>query len=334
VIPIQTTMTPIKFFSIPLLGTIATLVVMPPTFALNPEQIDAFASQTTVLIARNLKEGDIEAKREFDPGSGVIISHNGNTYYALTNLHVAEHEDWYGIRTADGEVHPVNNIDSPQTIHRFGIFQGSLGDSYRPIKGFDLALIKFESEHNYPVATIGNPDLLKPGDAIFVSGWPNPEDTNARRQRISSSGLMSISVNTPSPDGGYSVLYNSPTQRGMSGGPVFNINGEVVGIHGRGRRREEIYCVDAQLNIDNSCGIKSTDFINQAEYAQLNMTLNHNPPSRKDIILGMVNKDNADVIDDIYSMFTELDKLKENVGNLEKRMNDLEEKRRKSSNSF
>lgn len=300
---------------------------MPNALALTTEQLDAFASQTTVLIAPNLKKGDIEARQEFDPGSGVIIARSGTTYYALTNLHVVEHTDLHGVRTADGEVHVVDPIDDPSAIVRFGTFQGSLAASYRSISGFDLAVVKFESDRNYPVAPITNQEPHQ-GETVFVSGWPNPEDQSTRRQRVSSQGLVSVVVGTPSPDGGYSILYSNSTRRGMSGGPVFNINGEVVGIHGRGRKQGDVYCIDPQISIDNSCGIRTIDIINQADFAQLNLAFNYSPPNLSTIAVGMVTKSTADVVEDMYGLFTDLGKLKSRVTNLEERLRILKERRR------
>lgn len=293
-----------------LLGT-TTVLAMSMTasksLALTPPEIDKFASQTTVVIARGLKRGDIEEKREFDPGSGVIIAHKGTTYYALTNLHVVEHEsDVYGVRTADGDVHVVDSVKNPLNIVRFGRFEGALG-SYRSINGFDLAVVRFESNRKYPVAPVGSADKIKPGDSVYISGWPNPNDLSARRQRISSSGNVKQIVSVPFTDGGYNILYDNNTKRGMSGGPVFNQDGEVVGIHGRGRKQADLYCIDPELNVNNSCGIQTIYFINQAEAANLNLALNHSPVTPSVIAAETVNKDKADVIEDIYALFSSLE---------------------------
>lgn len=41
-------------------------------------------------------------------------------------------------------------------------------------------------------------------------------------------------------ENGYAIVYTSVTRAGMSGGPVFDVSGRVVGIHGRGDREESI----------------------------------------------------------------------------------------------
>ncbi|MGL5925797.1 MAG: hypothetical protein ACRC32_23115, partial [Chroococcidiopsis sp.] len=67
---------------------------------LNQTEIDAIASQTTVVVGQDLQKGDVEARREFNPGSGVIIAKRGNIYYVATNLHVVRGRGgFYGVRT-------------------------------------------------------------------------------------------------------------------------------------------------------------------------------------------------------------------------------------------
>lgn len=50
---------------------------------MTPEEIDLIASQTTVVIAQGLEKEAIEAGEEWNPGSGVLVSRDGNNY-ALT----------------------------------------------------------------------------------------------------------------------------------------------------------------------------------------------------------------------------------------------------------
>jgi serine protease Do len=288
--------------AIALTGTIAAVVVAIPLTsaqALTEEQVDAVASQTTVVIAQGLQKGDIEAREEWNPGSGAIVAHRGNTYYVLTALHVVRTRDVvYGIRTSDGEVHIV---DTNKNIHWLGEEEGEFGDH---IDGLDLAIIEFESNFDYPTTVMGSSSELQPGDSLYVSGWPNPEDDTARRVRQTVDGKLTAIFFQPSADGGYSLLYDNPTQRGMSGGPVFNARGELVGIHGRGKAQQENYCIDPQLSTDNSCGMQTLHFIKQATLDGLNLTYEAPPVDPEIIEAGLRNQDNADVIEDIYETFT------------------------------
>lgn len=290
-----------------LLGIATTILALAlPLMAEGPrlseKEIDAVASQTTVVIAQGLQKGDIEARKEWNPGSGVIVARRNQTYYVLTALHVVRtREVIYGVRTSDGEVHFVDDVKTQENIYPFGAEEGELGEK---IQGFDMAIIKFESERKYPVAIMGNSAQLKKGDRVYISGWPNPEDESARRERILSAGQLNEIINPPWSDGGYSLLYNNQTRRGMSGGPVFNAAGELIGIHGRGRAQKESYCIDPTLSASNSCGMQTIHFIKQAEAARMQLTFAPPPVPKQLIAAGMKDRKTADVIENIYEAFT------------------------------
>lgn len=281
-----------------LLATVLSLGLSPLAKALSPEDIDAIASQTTVVIGQGLQKGDIEARQEWIPGSGVIIARQGNIYYALTALHVVRTRTVYGVRTNDGEVSVVDN-SAGATIN----YLGEGGGPKETINGFDLSVVKFESHNNYPVATVSR-KAIQSGEPIYVSGWPSPENESVTRTRRTSEGQLQLIAAQPFNDGGYSLLYSSKTRPGMSGGPVFNGAGEVVGIHGRGLRQGNEYCVDSELNRNNSCGMQMIHFLSQAESRNLNLAFNFEPFTPRFIQEGKSKKGKADFIADIYKLFT------------------------------
>ena len=308
--------------------------------ALTYDQVDAIASQVTVVIAQGLQLGDIEARQEWNPGSGVLVAHEGDMYYALTALHVVRTRGTvYGIRTNDGEVHIVDDVDETDYIMPLGSERGEFGET---ISGLDLALVKFRSDRDYPVATMGDSSRMEPGDRLVISGWPNPDDAVARRQRQSVNGQLTAVLNRPSFDGGYSFLYNNGTRRGMSGGPVLNVAGELVGIHGRGRgagnncgdeageelgdrspppstpsepgmRRVSLRFPPSPPSVgeprlvspeDNSCGMQTVHFITAAETLTISLDYADPPVDEALIDAGLASRDRADVIDDIYELFS------------------------------
>jgi serine protease Do len=194
---------------------------------LRPEDIEVLASRTTVVIAQGLQTGEVEAGTAFNSGSGVIVAKSGKTYYVATNLHVVQRDTTYGIRTYDGEIHAVTQYDEAFGIQRLGI---EINDDQ--IQGFDLAIITFKSNQDYPLVGI---NLLQPvakGDETFVSGWPQSLQNQPMYRQFSPGNV--VDIQPPSQDGGYGLLYSSATAIGMSGGPVFNEQGQVIGIHGRG----------------------------------------------------------------------------------------------------
>ncbi len=293
-----------------LLATTAALAIAIPLMAsssLAPEQVNAIASQTTVIIGQGLQEGDIEARQEWNPGSGVIVARDGNIYSVLTALHVVRtREVVYGVRTSDGKVHVVDDVDTQSNIIALGEEQGELGET---IEGLDLAIVTFKSNLDYPIAVMGESDPIHRGEPVYISGWPNPDDESARRVREFQEGNLTDIANPPSVDGGYSLLYTNETKRGMSGGPVFNQDGELVGIHGRGRAQEERYCVDRELSQNNSCGIQTLHFIDRVQREGLVLAFASPPIDPAVIVHGMANMEEADTIEDIYKDFTFLRSL-------------------------
>jgi serine protease Do len=226
---------------------------------LSDAEVNNVAQHVTVIIAEGLQEGDVEAKKEFNPGSGFIVAKLGNTYFAATNLHVALRPDSiYGIRTYDGKVHFSANGKGSSNLSKNGItsfpiiYFGESGQDGK-IKGFDLAVVGFQSDRDYPVAKVNLGDFNK-NDRTFVFGWPDPGDRSPRRTCRFSPGNLHEILNPPNPNGGYGLLYSSETYIGMSGGPVFNDRGEIIGIHGRGK----------EPNIPFNQGIKANDLRSEA----------------------------------------------------------------------
>jgi serine protease Do len=150
-------------------------------------------------------------------GSGVIIAKQGNIYTVLTTNHVvASLAQEYSIRT-----HLEKNYRAIR-IQR-------LPKNDRDI---DLALVQFQSREQYPVAPMGESERAVVGSSIYVAGYPLPIAFGSERKLEFTGGIVSSRLDRRS--SGYGLRYQAVTRRGMSGGPVFDADGRVVGIHGQG----------------------------------------------------------------------------------------------------
>jgi tetratricopeptide (TPR) repeat protein len=171
-------------------------------------QIAELAKPRTVRIDNN--------DNPLSGGSGVIIGKQGNKYIVLTANHVVKRGDFkYNILTITGKKYPAAEIKR---------LAKNKDDT-------DLAVIEFTSSEAYPLATIGNSDLAGELAKIYVAGYPVPgkDFGNERDYTIVPGSIISRPASRPR---GYTMRYQAVTRGGMSGGPVFDAGGRVVGIHG------------------------------------------------------------------------------------------------------
>jgi S1-C subfamily serine protease len=148
-------------------------------------------------------------------GSGVVISPDG---YALTNYHV---------------VRPCGNA------MKCGMADGRVYDAV--IVGVDptgdVALIKLFGRDDFPHAELGDSDLVQPGDWAFAMG--NPFLLATDFQPTVSYGIISGVHRYQYPAGTLleyadCIQTDAAINPGNSGGPLFNAQGKLIGINGRG----------------------------------------------------------------------------------------------------
>ncbi|HAT13467.1 MAG TPA: peptidase S1 [Microcoleaceae bacterium UBA10368] len=161
-------------------------------------------------------------------GSGVIIAKQGNIYTVLTANHVvASLAQEYSIRT---------HLEKNYTAIRIQRLPKNDRD-------LDLALMQFQSREQYPVAPMGESERAVVGSTIYVAGYPLPIASGFERKLEFTTGIISSRLDRAS--SGYGLRYQAVTRRGMSGGPVFDADGKIVGIHGQG---DTVGTIMSQLN--------------------------------------------------------------------------------------
>src|ERR1700675_1948744 len=135
-------------------------------------------------------------------GSGFFISPDG---YAVTNNHVVDGADKVEVTADDGKVYKAKVIGTdPRT---------------------DVALIKVEGGSNFPFAKLSD---TKPriGDWVLAVGNPFGLGGTVTAGIVSASGRDIR--NGPYDD---FIQIDAPVNKGNSGGPAFNTEGEVMGVN-------------------------------------------------------------------------------------------------------
>jgi serine protease Do len=162
-------------------------------------------------------------------GSGTIIKQQNNKYEVITNSHVIRVSNPpYRIQTPDGKFHDAQVI----------------ADTTK--KSWDLAFLTFEpAGQSYETASVGNSTLLKIGDYVFAAGFPGNNQTKTvgeiekDRQNITDEVGFSFTIGRvslvleQSLTAGYQIGSNNTIQKGMSGGPLLNEQGQLIGINGK-----------------------------------------------------------------------------------------------------
>lgn len=135
-------------------------------------------------------------------GSGFVISEDG---FVVTNNHVIEGADEILIEFFEGQELPAKVIGTdPNT---------------------DIALLKVEAETPLSFVTFGDSDIARVGDWVMAMGNPLGQGFSV------SAGI--VSARNRALSGSYDdyIQTDAAINRGNSGGPLFNMDGQVVGVN-------------------------------------------------------------------------------------------------------
>src|SRR5438270_6043784 len=136
-------------------------------------------------------------------GSGFIIDPAG---YIVTNNHVVTNADKVTVIFQDNSRHTAKVIGRDEKT--------------------DIALLKIDSNQKLPYVTWGNSDDAKVGDWVVAVGNPFGLGGSVTAGIVSALGR---NIN----EGPYDdfLQIDAPINRGNSGGPTFNLSGEIIGIN-------------------------------------------------------------------------------------------------------
>ena len=151
----------------------------------------------------------------YGSGSGIIISKDG---YIITNAHVAEN-DYY---TVTKLVVNVNTTDPSNGTSVSTSYEAELLGSDTDT---DLAVLKIKPDGDLSAATLGDSDKLSLGDDVVVIGNPLGLETSVSKGVVSGLNRQVYDDNSIS-----AIQTDTAINSGNSGGGLFNMYGEVVGV--------------------------------------------------------------------------------------------------------
>lgn len=135
-------------------------------------------------------------------GSGFIVSSDG---YILTNAHVVDGANVVTVKTTDKREYRAKVVGAD--------------------KQSDVAVLKIDAK-SLPVVKIGDPNGSKVGQWVVAIGSPYGFDNTV------TSGIISAkSRSLPNENYTPFIQTDVPVNPGNSGGPLFNLQGEVIGIN-------------------------------------------------------------------------------------------------------
>jgi serine protease Do len=136
-------------------------------------------------------------------GSGFIVSADG---YILTNAHVVENAEEVTVKMTDRREYTAKVVGTDPST--------------------DVAVLKIDAK-NLPTVKLGDPSRLRPGEWVIAIGSPFGFENSV------TAGIVSATSRSM-PNSNYAPLFiqtDVAVNPGNSGGPLFNLNGEVVGIN-------------------------------------------------------------------------------------------------------
>ena len=149
------------------------------------------------------EEDETTRQRALSLGSGFIISADG---YIVTNNHVVDKADEISVRLTSGDEYDAVVVGRD------------------PLS--DIALLKIEAEDALPHVSFGDSDAIRVGEWVMTIG--NPFGLGG----TVTAGIVSAR-NRDIGNGNYDdfIQTDASINRGNSGGPMFNMEGQVIGVN-------------------------------------------------------------------------------------------------------
>ncbi|XP_006009675.1 serine protease HTRA1 isoform X2 [Latimeria chalumnae] len=140
-------------------------------------------------------------------GSGFVVSEDG---MIVTNAHVLSNKQKIKVELKNGAQYDAKVLDADQKL--------------------DIALIKIEPESPLPVLLLGRSSDLRPGEFVVAVGSPFSLQNTVTTGIVSTAQRGGKELGLKDSDMEY-IQTDAIINYGNSGGPLLNLDGEVIGIN-------------------------------------------------------------------------------------------------------
>ena len=181
-----------------------------------------------------LNYSSTESENASSLGSGVVYkreinSNNTYTYYLVTNRHVIEDGEKFKVYTSDGSTLTANRLGYSNT--------------------YDIGVLTFTSYDKYNVVPFADIDDVRQGEMCFAMGTP------LYQQYINTFTKGNVSAVRDE-----RIQHTADINAGNSGGPLVNLNGELIGINVSKLSTNS----QGQVDIDGMCFAIRVDLVSVA----------------------------------------------------------------------
>lgn len=173
------------------------------TGSMTPSQVYAKNADSVVAITATISSGGMYGSSAVSGGSGFVLTKDG---YIVTNHHVIEGATAVTITTHSGDEYPAQIMGSDSSN--------------------DVAVLKADNVDLVPVA-LGSSNALAIGDMVVAIGNPLSDLSSTQTVGYVSGKDRDVTAANKVIN---MIQTDAAINSGNSGGPLFNMNGEVVGI--------------------------------------------------------------------------------------------------------
>jgi len=184
-----------------------------------PYQSPTPYEQLRIDMIATVEKSVVAVKTETGHGSGIIyksepiLESSETLYYVMTNYHVVENGGEMTVHFGSGKT------DIP-------VFD------YAGYKLYDIAVVRFKSNKTFRVhnvAPINNNTITEivKGQDVYAIGSPH----NLDKFNYVTQGIVSLNTFPYNGVNGLAIMHDAELNPGNSGGPLFNLNGELIGIN-------------------------------------------------------------------------------------------------------